>query len=123
MVSDRRHGLFVFNIVIILPGYTFITLATGHLEDKYTLAELYNFEYVRSLTFDEEIDHLVAKLLSSEHLVLVKGYKTDNIYMVNIADMRNPYVQHQFSNTFDANVTRNLQNSETTTLNQRWIIS
>ena len=42
MVSDRKHGLFIYNIVVILPGYTFITLATEDLEDKYSLARLYS---------------------------------------------------------------------------------
>ena len=123
MVSDRRQGLFIFNIVVILPGYTFLEVATGRLEEKYTIAELYRFEYVRSLSFTEEINLLVSQLLSSEHLVLVTGYKTDNIYMVNIADMKNPYIQRKFSNDFNPNVTNSIHASKTTTHNQRWVIS
>ena len=127
LVSDRNYGLQVYNVSVILEGYTYITLTTSpdvvELERNYTLKGLFRFDFVRSFTFGEQIGTLEAKLLSSEHLLLVKGYGSTNVFLLNIEDMRNPFIQRRFGNVFHTNSTSDVFSGGRSTLNERWVVS
>ena len=43
--------------------------------------------------------------------------------MVNIEDMRNPFIDRKFGNVFQTDVTSYIQSGTYTTLNERWIVS
>ena len=55
--------------------------------------------------------------------MLVKAFNSANIYMVNIRDMRNPFIQRQFGNVYETDVTPFIHNGGHTTLNERYIVS
>lgn len=123
MVSDRNYGLLLFDVVVRLEGYSFVTLITSGIESDYSISELFRFDFIRRLAFPEQIYTLTAKLLSSEHLVLVKGSSSANVYLVNVQDPKNPFIQRKFGNVYETDVTPFVHNSGHATLSERWVVA
>ena len=101
LIADRDAGLLIFDIQILLPGESYITIITNNLQDKYTIDQLFKFTYVRSLRLPRDVYKVEAKLLSSEHLVVLKGYSFPELFMVDVKDMNNPLLIRTFANVYD----------------------
>lgn len=92
IIADRYLGLFIYEIEILLEGYSLRSLTAERVYEHLSMDEIYRFNFRHNKHYLGQIREIETRSMSYGSEVLVRTYERDRMCLLNLANPLDPYV-------------------------------